>query len=188
MNSAERNYRLLQQIDTNRRFLLLARQTNPKLLARAEARVRQALLASPPSCDKQRGFALASGIFLLVILAALGAFIVAVSTTQHVGSALDVQGARAYQAARAGMEWGLYRQLRESSCVDAPGSSFTFPAAATSLQGFTVTVTCAAHADAAHGGPTVYEIQATACNQPNGGACPGIVGANYVERRMRVTF
>lgn len=45
--TAEQNYRLLQEIDANRRFLLLALQSNPKLLARAEERVRQALLAIP---------------------------------------------------------------------------------------------------------------------------------------------
>ena len=48
MMTAEQNYRLLQEIDANRRFLLLALQSNPKLLARAEERVRQALLAVPP--------------------------------------------------------------------------------------------------------------------------------------------
>ena len=37
-----------------------------------------------------------------MVLAALAAFVMIVSTTQQVGSALDVQGARAYQAARAG--------------------------------------------------------------------------------------
>jgi len=49
MMTAEQNYRLLQEIDANRRFLLLALQSNPKLLARAEERVRQALLAVPPA-------------------------------------------------------------------------------------------------------------------------------------------
>jgi MSHA biogenesis protein MshP len=56
-----------------------------------------------------RGFALVSAIFILVVLAALGAFIVNISTSQQIGSALDVQGVRAYQAARAGIEWGLYQ-------------------------------------------------------------------------------
>ncbi len=49
MMTAEQNYRLLQEIDANRRFLLLALQSNPKLLARAEERVRQALLAVSPA-------------------------------------------------------------------------------------------------------------------------------------------
>ena len=96
-----------------------------------------------------------------------------------------MQGARIYQAARAGIEWGAYKQLRSSSC--AASTSFTFPTAPT-LAGITVTVTCTAHADGS-GGPTVYEIQSTACNQPGGGNCPNPApGTNYVERRLRVTI
>ena len=85
-----------------------------------------------------RGFSIVAAIFLLVALAALGAAIVIVSTTQQVGSALDVQGARVYQAARAGIEWGAYKQKRLSSC--AASTSFAFPTAPT-LGGITVTVT-----------------------------------------------
>ena len=59
----------------------------------------------------QRGFSLISAIFLLVVIAALGTFAVTISTTQHMGAAQDVMGARAYQAARAGIEWGAYRLL-----------------------------------------------------------------------------
>lgn len=59
----------------------------------------------PPSVKSQCGFLLVTAIFLLVILAALGAFILTISGTQQTSSALDVQGSRAYQAARAGIEW-----------------------------------------------------------------------------------
>ena len=114
-----------------------------------------------------RGFAIVSAIFILVVLAALGAFILSVSSSQQIGSALDLQGVRAYQAARAGIEWGLFRQLRAASCA----GSANFVPAATTLSGFTVTVTCAATADA-NNGPTVYSITATACSQPDAGACP----------------
>jgi len=35
----------------------------------------------------------------------------------------------------------------------------------------------------------VYEIQSTACNQPSAGDCPNAApGANYVERRLKVTL
>ena len=47
------------------------------------------------------GFVLPSAIFLLVILAALAAFLVRIATTQSITSAQDVQGARAYQAEQA---------------------------------------------------------------------------------------
>jgi MSHA biogenesis protein MshP len=134
---------------------------------------------------RPRGFAIVSAIFILVVLAALGAFIVTISTNQQIGSALDVQGVRAYQAARSGIEWGLYRQLQVGSCA----GTTSFPLTASTLPDFTVTVTCTATADAS-GGPTVYAVQATACNQPNAGSCPNIVSATslYVERRIAVTF
>lgn len=131
------------------------------------------------------GFAIFSAIFILVVLAALGAFILNISSSQQIGSALDVQGARAYQAARAGIEWGLYQQMQGG--VVCPAGNFV-PGAAT-LAGFTVSVTCVATADA-NGGPTVRTLTATACSQPNAGACPNTVnpGALYVERRLTVTF
>jgi MSHA biogenesis protein MshP len=87
----------------------------------------------------QRGFSLFSAIFLLVMLSALGAAIVNVTSSSQIASALDIQGERAYQAARAGIEWGLYQQLRDTNCADA--KSFTLPAG-TMLTGFTVTVNC----------------------------------------------
>lgn len=136
-----------------------------------------------------RGFTIVSAIFILVVLAALGAFIVSISTTQNIGSALDVQGVEAYQAAKAGLEWGLHRQLRSGSCVGA--TSFS-PTAGT-LSSFTVTVICTATPDpGGHGGPTVHTINSTACNEPNVAEpkCPNTTspGSNYIERRLDVSF
>ncbi|WP_126444155.1 pilus assembly PilX N-terminal domain-containing protein [Sulfuricystis multivorans] len=136
---------------------------------------------------KPDGFAIVSAIFILVVLAVLGAFILNISAQQQIGSALDVQGTRAYQAARAGIEWGLYQQLQGG--VACPAGSFNPPAA--TLSEFTVSVTCVATADpGGHGGPTVRVLTATACNQPNAGDCPNTVdpGSHYVERRIQVTF
>ena len=55
--------------------------------------------------QSQRGFVLVAAVFLLVVLAALGAFMVTFTNTQQLASAQDVQGSRAYWAARAGLEW-----------------------------------------------------------------------------------
>lgn len=55
----------------------------------------------------QQGFSLVSAIFLLVVLAALGAFMLTFSNTQHITSAQDIQGSRAYWAARAGLELAI---------------------------------------------------------------------------------
>ncbi len=132
----------------------------------------------------QRGFTAISAIVILVVLVALGAFIVNVSTNQQIGSALDVQGVRAYEAARAGIEWGLYQQLRNSSCAGA--TSFVPPAP--TLATYTVTVSCVA-TPGTNGGPVTYTVVSTACNQPAAGACPNPTpGQRYVERRLDVTF
>jgi MSHA biogenesis protein MshP len=135
----------------------------------------------------QRGFTAISAIVILVVLVALGAFIVSVSTSQQIGSALDVQGVRAYEAARAGVEWGLFQQLRNNNC--AANTSLVPPAP--TLTGFTVTVACVA-TPGTNGGPITFTVVSTACNQPAGaapGTCPNPTpGQRYIERRLDVTF
>ncbi len=135
---------------------------------------------------ENRGFALASAIFLIVMLAALGAAMVYISTVSHATSAMDVQGARAYQAAKAGIEWGAYMELINHSCV---ASTSIVPPAPT-LSAFTVTVNCSATTNTnAHPPATIYRITSTACNRPSAGSCPGIAGSvDYVERQIRVSF
>lgn len=118
-----------------------------------------------------------SAIFLLVTLAALGTFMVSFSTVQHATSAMDVQGSRAYQAARAGIEWGVYQVLRNSSC--AASTPLTL---AGDLAGFTVTATCGASPAYTEGAAsvTVYTLTATASQ-----GTPGSIG--YAERQVRAT-
>jgi MSHA biogenesis protein MshP len=128
----------------------------------------------------QAGFSIMTAIFLIVILALLGVFIVSVLGLQQSAVSLDILGARAYQAARAGIEWGAFQTLRNDACG---GTTLTF--AGTSLEGYTTTVTCS-RTTANEGGATVNtdQYEATACNQP---PCPAAApGANYAERRLRV--
>ena len=89
----------------------------------------------------RRGFALMTGIFLLLVLGVLALGLVAIYGVQQQQSALDEQGARAYQAARAGIEWGLYRQLRAGAACDGSTTSFMLPAGST-LSSYGVSVTC----------------------------------------------
>ncbi len=132
------------------------------------------------TAHRQGGFTLAVGIFLLVIMAALGAFVLSVSTATHTGAAWDLLGARAYQSARAGIEWGAFQALRNASC--SASSSFS-PGGA--LSDFTVTLQCAASSTDELGTPVrVYDLTATACNRPSAGSCPGTAGSNYVERQI----
>jgi MSHA biogenesis protein MshP len=147
------------------------------------------------SAGRSRGFSIISAIFILVVLAALAAAILTVSTSQQLGAAADVSGTRAYLAARAGLEWGMY-QVNSSNtwnydapdtrtCPAAATNSFAMPASAPTLAAFTVTVKCTVLTDT-NGGHNVYQIDSWACNTPAAGACPGTVGTNYVERYVRV--
>lgn len=131
----------------------------------------------------QRGFGIITAVFLLVVLAGLGVAMVSLSTVQHTTSALDVQGARAYQAARAGIEWGLYRKLRENAC--AATSNFAVPASG----GFTVTVRCTL--TTGPGALQRYQLVSTACNQPLNGVCSPASASNnsdYVQRMVQAEF
>ena len=140
-------------------------------------RARQFRLRQPRRAVA-RGFTIVAAIFLLVVLAALGAFVLTVSSAQHMTSAQDLQGARAYQAARSGIEWGAYQVVRHSSCAAStpisPGGT---------LGGINVTVLCTSagwtYAEAGNS-VTLYQITATASQ--------GTLGsATYVERQIQAT-
>ena len=61
--------------------------------------------------ERQAGFSIVAAIFLLVVLALLGVFIASVTGMQQSSGQLDLTGVRAYQSARAGMEWGASQVL-----------------------------------------------------------------------------
>jgi MSHA biogenesis protein MshP len=136
------------------------------------------------------GVGLLTAIFLLVVLSGLGVAMVTIFTSQQATSTLDEQGARAYQAARAGIEWGVFQQLRNGSCEAE--HSFPMPPG-TSLSSFVVTVTCTrtawpVAAEDPDGKLQRWTIQATACNlQPSNGRCPNRSNnPDYVQRVMEV--
>lgn len=135
---------------------------------------------------RERGFSLVSAIFLLVVIAALGTFAVTLFTTQQQGAALDVTGARAYQAARAGIEWGAYQAVPQSGAAYATacrlGATSRVVALPGTLAGFEVNVQCGA-ASSVEGASTlwVYSLTSTATQ--------GTVGTPaYVERVIGVTI
>lgn len=152
----------------------------------------------PRTLASQRGFAIVAAIFILVVLASLGAYMVTISSSHHMGSALAIEEMRALQSARAGMDWGIARAVSAPTAF-GPGNCQTgavavnlttgtggdFPA----LSGYTVTVTCLGTPFTDGEDLYSYVLTATACNQPDGtGRCPNTTtpGANYVERQMTV--
>ena len=71
MLTAEQNYRLLQEIEANRAFILMAYRQNPKLLERAEPRIRQLFSTSNERDPPSGGGLLATPLSLAAVLPVL---------------------------------------------------------------------------------------------------------------------
>lgn len=136
----------------------------------------------------RRGFAVMVALFILVTLAGLATVVVTISTGQQRGFAFDVQGTKAYQAARAGVEYGLRVALNPPvagagtpTCASNE-ANFAFSG---NLAGYSVRVDCASNTFNEAGiTVTQYNITATGCNRAT---CPGTPDATYVERQLRVS-
>lgn len=133
----------------------------------------------------ESGFVLPSAIFLVVVLAALGTYLASLSRTSHQSGVLDVQGARAYQAARAGIEWAAWQVIDPQNLQPSPAPCPASPAVLSlgdTLAGFAVSVECVRtlETDGADS-VAVYQVTATAT-----AGAPG--EADYVERRIQAVF
>ena len=114
---------------------------------RDDVRKRDPLIYSPALGGRQRGVSIITAIFILLLFAALAAFMASLVSTAHITSAQDVQGARAYQAAQAGVEWGLF-QLDPNG--DAAALPTCFAATVlTAIPGYSVSVACTRYPGAA---------------------------------------
>lgn len=135
-----------------------------------------------------------SMLFILVVLALLGAALARISQRQQLGSAAEIDASRAFQSARAGLEWAAFQVLRNPAPPGAApacfgATSFTPPG---SLSRFTVTVNCT-RTSASDGATALvfYQLVANACNVPSAGACPNSAAApatTYVERQLSWTL
>lgn len=122
----------------------------------------------------QAGFAAIAAIVIVVLLAALGVFMVSISNTQQLSSSQDVQGSRAYWAARAGLEWSVvYLKATPASCAN--------PVAATPtpIEGFNTVVICASQTyDEGGVTRTILNIESKAST----GGAVGSIG--YIDRSV----
>lgn len=131
--------------------------------------------AFPPR--RQRGFALIVAIFLLVVLSSLGVYIVKVSGIQHQTVNIALLGARAFEAARAGIEWGAFQALDSGACP----ATTTLNLTEGGLAGFDVEVICNSSSHTETGNTFnlyVIDVEARA----------GVYGnPDYVSRRMQAS-
>ncbi len=126
--------------------------------------------------SRQRGFALVAAIFLVVVLALLGIFMVRVGGIQHQTVNIALLGARAFEAARTGIEWGAFQALNAASCTTT-----TLNLTEGGLNGFDVDVTCTSSTHSETGDTyNVYVIDAVANDGTYG-------QPDFVSRRMQAT-
>lgn len=162
-------------------------------------------MTRPISVRRQRGSLIIVGVFLIVVLAGLVAYLSHISTTSQAASAADANSARAYQAARAGIEWATFQIMRNSGgsfattkCISGGGFE-NLPALGSTLAGYVVTVKCTRSGPLTEGANSVlvYKLVANACNIPRAGispeppsVCPNnaSTAATYVERELSATL
>lgn len=121
-----------------------------------------------------RGFTLVQAVFIIAVLALLGVAMMRLTSVQSSTGTLALQGARAYQAARSGLEWGAARAAVGNSCDGAM-----------SIGNFAVNVSCTSEqfTEGPIGPYNVYRINATATYGSYG-------SPDYISRRaeMKVGF
>jgi MSHA biogenesis protein MshP len=128
---------------------------------------------------RAKGFMLPMAIFLLVTLAALVGYAMRLAMLANMGTIQDVQGAQAYLAARAGVEWAAYQVLTTAgmAACPTPPSPFT-------LNGFNIVLNCGMTPWQDKGNTQdirIYSITSTASS--------GVAGTqDYIERRITVTL
>lgn len=137
------------------------------------------------SRPQQRGVSVISAVFLLLLMASLAALMVSLTSTSHLNQAQDVGGTRAYLAARAGIEWGVYRMDPDGAATGtATGCAAALPACFSgvlnAVPGHVVTVACVSD-DYTESGVTrrIYKYTATA-------TAAGFGGRSF-ERQLQAT-
>jgi MSHA biogenesis protein MshP len=124
------------------------------------------------------GFTLITAIFLLVVVAGLVVYVTNIGVAQQTTVVYGLQGARAIQAARSGIEWGIYQSTVNGVCA---GSTTINNAA---FAGFSVELLCTSttHTEGAAPAGTIVTYRLIAI------ATSGAYGSlDYVQRRLLAT-
>ena len=129
----------------------------------------------PEARGRQQGFGLVAALFVIIVITLVIAAMARLSTTQHGSNSLALQQARAYQAARAGLEWGISSAVNAGSCINSGVSM-----AGGGLSEFTVSLTCSStsHTDEDGSSLTIYRLTAQAQNGAPGSR------PDYAYRRL----
>jgi len=142
---------------------------------------------------RQQGFSLISAIFVLIVLAGLGTYMLTIGGTSRATSSAALQGARAYQAARSGIDWAVFlisqandplnQTAARNVCSNIINAN-SFTHNAVGLTNFTVNTNCSftAHSEQGSDNITVYTITSIARAGGNYG------DLDFVQRRITATI
>ncbi len=130
------------------------------------------------SLSGKHGFGLIAAIFVVLVLASVGAMMLYVSGTQRKTTVLALQGDRAYRAALTGIEWGVHQSLTGGVCPTTTTLSLTEGG----LQGFDVTLSCTS-TEHSESGVTARTYELTAISEYGAWG-----NADYVRRRVMGTI
>ncbi len=132
---------------------------NPRLLCHSPC----------PPRSRQGGVSVIMAVFLLLLMAVLAAGIANLVSTSAVDLAADIGGSRAYQAARAGAEWGMFQLDPNASNAALPPCVSGSPP----LPGHRVDVSCSS-SDYSEGGRQIRIYQIVSLATATGVKAPGI--------------
>ncbi len=141
--------------------------------------------------NNQKGFTIITVIFIIVILALMGAYVVSLFGLTRATNTLALQGIRAYYAAKSGIEWGLNRvstltggvyTCPSGSIATCPtgytGTTNTLSLTQSGVTGFSVTVSCCQKSISE--GTTSYNTFQLSSKSEYG----AVGSANYVSRQL----
>ncbi len=125
---------------------------------------------------KASGFTLITALFLLTAVAVLSVYMINARNVQQTTLVYSLQGARAMQAARAGVEWGIYDSIVGGNC-----SNTSFTPTGVALSAFNVSLSCSSSAHT-EGTTTVITYRLTST------ATTGAYGTlDYVYRSLQAS-
>lgn len=141
---------------------------------------RQNIAQAPASATNQRGFAIVSAIFLLIVLTLLGAFMVSMSVMQTGTVSLASTSSRVYLGAKSGLEWGIHQAVAPAVSLGACNASTPFALSGPGLSGVSVTVTCSSTILTGLTDYYIYSLTSTA-------RFGSLDSPDYAERKLSAT-
>lgn len=138
------------------------------------------------SPQKSQGVILVAALFLMLVVALLVVYLLRTGSETYWSGVLRIQQARAYQAAQAGLEWGLHQINPATSGGACPAGAnprtINFTGTDGDLAGFKVIVTCTATPyNELTGAVTVYELDAVSSFGTFGSS------PDYVSQHLKIS-